>query len=166
MKQAVKGVVVVAATAASGVVAQRVVSRRKGRWPAHAIGSRTEPRWRFVTIDRAPQDVLGPGGALPPPLDELADRIEVKVRPAPGNRGTELGVRLRDGEPAGLASLTARATGDDPRLALRSALRQAKQRLETGEVLRADENQPTTHPTLAGKALDLVARRAGGEGRL
>jgi len=67
--------------------------------------------------------------------------------------------------PSGLGGVAARAAGNDPRQDLRAALRQSKQLLETGEVLRPDE-PPTTRRTLWNLPLELATRRAGGEGRL
>jgi hypothetical protein len=55
--------------------------------------------------------------------------------------------------------------GNDPRQQVRSALRQTKQLLETGEVLTPDE-QPTARRTLRNLPLELATRRARGEGRL
>jgi len=59
----------------------------------------------------------------------------------------------------------ARIAGKDPRQELRAALRQARQLLETGEVLTPDE-QPTARRTLRNLPLELATRRARGEGRL
>ena len=88
------------------------------------------------------------------------------MRPAPGGRGTELAARLRSGTaPSGLGGIAARAAGNDPRQQVRSALRQSKQLLETGEVLSPDEPS-TTRRTLRSLPLELATRRAGGEGRL
>jgi hypothetical protein len=111
-------------------------------------------RWRAVTV-LCPPERLGGGADLPAPLAALGDRVEVRVTPAPGDRGTELGARYRD-----------RPTDDDLR-ALRSALRQAKQLIEVGEVLRVD---PAPHgvrkDTPQGAALEGATARAGGEGVL
>ena len=46
-------------------------------------------RWRAVTINRGPEDVM-PDGRGPGPLAELGDLVEVEVRPAPGDKGSEL----------------------------------------------------------------------------
>jgi hypothetical protein len=123
-------------------------------------------RWRAVTIDREPDEVA-PGGRLPQPLADLGDRIETRVRPAPGGRGTELAARLRAPAPSGAAGLAARARGSDPGQELRSALRQAKQLVEVGEVLAVD---PTPHgrrsATPMGIALEAATRRADREGVL
>ena len=108
-----------------------------------------------------------PDNRVPTPLIELGDIVEVQVRPAPGGRGSELRARLRSSEPSGAASAAARLSGDDPRQRVRAALRQAKQLLEVGEVLRVD---PTPHghrpPTPTGKLVEFATRRAGEEGVL
>ncbi|MEU9229395.1 hypothetical protein AB0D40_34210 [Streptomyces massasporeus] len=63
-------------------------------WPARRPGGRTGDRWPTVTVNRPPADV-GPEGKLPPPLDDVAERIDVQIRPAPGDRGTELAARFK-----------------------------------------------------------------------
>ncbi|GGR06738.1 hypothetical protein [Streptomyces pilosus] len=132
--------------------------------PAHEGGERAGDRWLTVTVNRAPADV-GSEGKPPAPLDELADRIDVRIRPAPGDRGTELGARFREPVPAESTSVPARLAGRDPRQELRRALRDAKSLLEAGEVLRPDA-PPTTRPTPGGKLVELFTRRSGGEGVL
>jgi hypothetical protein len=94
--------------------------------------------WLAVTVLCDPSDI--DPAALPAPLAELADRIEVRVRPAADSKGTELGARLRD-RPAP-ADPARRLTGNDAEGELRSALRKAKQLIEVGEVLAVD---PTPH---------------------
>jgi hypothetical protein len=147
-----------AAAIGAGVVV-RQVSRSRARPGAD---SSPEPcsRWRAVTVNK-PASEVAPDGALPEPLAELGDEVEVRITTAPDGKGTELAARLRDGEP----SAVARLAGQDQRLEVRSALRRSKQLLEVGEVLRVDP-QPAGHrpPTPAGKALDAITRRAGREG--
>jgi hypothetical protein len=72
---------------------------------------------------------------------------------------------LREKPPTGPAGAAARLAGRHPSQAVRSALRQSKQLLETGEVLRAD-SPPSTRPTPTGLPVDVAARNAPGEGRL
>jgi hypothetical protein len=151
---------VVAGMGAGVIVVRRIVSRQAG----NGAGGQAPDRWHSVTVNRPPEEVA-PEGRLPEPLATLGDAVEVRLRPAPGGRGTELAVRLGDGAPAGATGAVARAAGSDPRQQVRSALRQSRQLLETGEVLRADE-PPTTRRTLRGLPLELATRRAGGEGRL
>jgi hypothetical protein len=159
MNRTVGRVVVVAGVGAGVVAVRRIASRQFGN------GARdSQDRWHTVTVNRPP-DQVAPDGRLPDPLAELGDAVEVQLRPAPGDRGTELAARLRGAVPSGLGGVAARAAGNDPRQDLRAALRQSKQLLETGEVLRPDE-PPTTRRTLRNLPLELATRHAGGEGRL
>ncbi|GAB3308338.1 hypothetical protein GCM10027451_17220 [Geodermatophilus aquaeductus] len=116
--------------------------------------------WLSVTVFREPSDV--DTAALPAPLAEFGDRIEVRVRPAPGGKGTELAVRLRD-RPSGTAA--SRLTGSDPQADLRSALRRAKQLIEVGEVLAVDPAPHGRRTATPGGALleawTKVAPKAG-----
>lgn len=129
-------------------------------------GDHGEPRsrWRSVTINKDPEEVM-PGGRVPGPLAALGDQVDVRVCQAPGGKGTELAARLREDEPSGLGSAVARISGDDPRQQVRAALREAKQLIEVGEVLRVD---PTPHGTRTatptGKLVEFATRRSGGEG--
>jgi hypothetical protein len=116
-----------------------------------------------VTVNR-PQSEVGPDGRLPEPLAALGDRVEVRLRP-PGDRGTEIAARLRDGEPSGLGAVTARLAGDEPRWAVRRALRDAKQLLETGEILRPSQ-PPTAERTPLNRPLEYATRHGKEEGLL
>lgn len=150
----------VAGVGAGVIVARRIVSRQAGNGAARVA----RDRWHSVTVNRPPEEVA-PEGRLPEPLATLGDAVEVRLRPAPGGRGTEMAARLRDGVPAGAGEAVTRAAGSDPRQDLRAALRQSKQLLETGEVLSPDEPS-TTRRTLRNLPLELATRRARGEGRL
>ncbi|TYP87838.1 hypothetical protein [Blastococcus xanthinilyticus] len=111
-------------------------------------------RWRAVTVLRD-QAAVGTPEAPPPPLDRFGDRIEVRLTAAPADRGTELAARFR-GTPSEAE------IGE-----LRAALREAKQLLEVGEVLRVD---PQPHgqrkPTPQGAALEGMTEQAPKEGVL
>ncbi|TCI99695.1 hypothetical protein [Aeromicrobium sp. IC_218] len=120
------------ATHVVGSLVSRVRSRLGGSSPAGA--GRSASGWLSVTVLTEPAALEG--AALPAPLAELGDRIDVRLRPAPGDRGTELSARLRSGAPRGSAG--SRLSGSDPEADLRSALRRAKQLLEVGEVLAVD----------------------------
>jgi hypothetical protein len=164
--------VVAGAAAAAAVVGGRIIVRRlrAARYPTAIDGDakdkHRDARWRAVTIYREP-DEIALGGQLPQPLADLGDRIETRMRPAPGGKGTELAARLRVPVPSGAAGAAARVKGTDPRQEVRSALRQAKQLIEVGEVLAVD---PTPHgkrtPTPTGLALEAATRRADREGVL
>jgi hypothetical protein len=139
------------ATGAGGVVLKRLQNARlpgAGRPEAHDDASTAVGRWRVVTVLVSP-DQVGTADALPPPLMDFRDRIEIRVTPAPGDKGTELAARFR------------RQATDDDIAELRSALRRAKQLLEVGEVLRVD---PVPHgkrePTPQGELLEGAAAQA------
>ena len=117
--------------------------------------------WLVVTVFREPSEI--DPAALPAPLADLGDRVEVRVQPAAGGKGTELAARLRDLPSSGTA--VDRLRGSDPQADVRSALRQAKQLIEVGEVLAVD---PAPHgkrtATPGGVLLEAwtkVAPRAG-----
>lgn len=97
-----------------------------------------------------PGDVYA-GGAAPTPRDRFGGELEVPVCPAPGDRGSELAVRLRRPAPSKLTSLPSRLAGSDPRQEVRTPLREAKALLEVGEIMLPDY-PPTAHGgTAAGK---------------
>jgi hypothetical protein len=147
---------VAAATLAIGGTAAVRAAARSG--PGEASGPRPD-RWHAVTVNLAPQDVGSPG-RWPEPIAELGDVVEVRVRPAPGDRGTELAVRARAGHRPGESSDAAELTER-----IRVALRHSRMLLETGEVLQPDRPSTTT-PTVTSLPLRLALRRSQGGGRL
>lgn len=157
-----------AAAGAGLAVLVRAIGRSRARPFAAGHGDETEPsnRWRAVTVNQ-PQEQITPDGTLPRPLAELGDAIEVRISQAADGKGTELAARLRDPEPSGAGGLVGRLTGDDPGQAVRAALRESKQLIEAGEVLRVDP-QPTGRRTSTpgGWLIGTVTRRAGSEGVL
>jgi hypothetical protein len=154
--------VLMGATALAGMgVVRWITSRRPKDRPQDPRGIY---RWLPITINRRPEDVA-PDGLLPEPLAMLGDAIEVRIREAPGDKGTEIAARLRAPQEQASGEVTSRLTGDDPRQEVRRALRDTKSLIETGEVLRPDEPW-ATRPAPRGSLLDLVTPRTGGEGRL
>jgi hypothetical protein len=109
--------------------------------------SDTKDRWHVVTVTLAPERV-STEQVVPPPLGDLPG-IEVRTRPAPGDRGTEIAVR---------------STSADVR-DIRRALREAKSLLETGDVLLPDA-PPTTQPTPLNAPIRSVTEHGREEGRL
>ena len=155
---------VVAAGGAGGLLARR--RPRQGRSRAYGSAAGVEPhsRWWAVTINASPDEVM-PEGRVPEPLARLGDLVQVEVSAAPGDKGAELRARLRPPTPAG--SVVARLSGQDPRQQVRSALREAKQLIEVGEVLRVDPvPHGTRSPTPTGRLVELATKRAAGEGVL
>ncbi|HEY0359224.1 MAG TPA: hypothetical protein VGD11_11625 [Mycobacteriales bacterium] len=154
----------VRAAGAAGEVVVRKATELLHTATADGHGNgRTQNRWHVVTINRSAEEIA-PDGSPPAPLAELED-IEWTLRPAPGDKGTELAARPREPEPSGPAAATARVAGTDPRQRLREALRNAKMLAETGEILHPDR-PGSTHPSPLGLPIRLAARRARGEGRL
>ncbi|MDG4824567.1 hypothetical protein O7635_22185 [Asanoa sp. WMMD1127] len=117
------------------------------------------PRWHVATVAR-PADQVMPDGRPPEPLADLGDSVEVQVRPAPGDKGTELAVRLRDGDRPGPL---ARLRGEDPDQHLRRALREAKALLEGGEVV-LPSRPATTERTLLNRPLEWATTHGREEG--
>jgi hypothetical protein len=115
-----------------------------------AANDSRDDHWLAVTVNCSP-DQLTPPESLPEPLARLRDRVELRVRPAAGDKGTEL---------------LARPTDDSlSRPDLRVALRQAKSLIETGLVIHPD-SPGSAHPGPAGRLLGAVVGRAQKEGRL
>jgi hypothetical protein len=109
-------------------------------------------RWRAVTVLTEGIDTAD---ALPAPLVAFGDRIEVRTTPAPGDKGVELAARFRGG-------------GSDEEIGeLRAALREAKQLIEVGEVLRLEPQPHGPRPdTPQGGLIDGADERAAKEGVL
>jgi hypothetical protein len=148
------------AARAGGSVVRQVRSAIDPSAARPAGGGAPASGWLAVTVFGESADV--DTAQLPAPLAEYGDRIEVRVRPAPGGKGTELAVRLRD-QPSG--SAVSRLSGSDPQDDLRSALRKAKQLLEVGEVLAVDPAPHGKRTATPGGALleawTKVAPKAG-----
>jgi hypothetical protein len=147
MSKALRTTFLLAGVATVGVVAQKAAS------VVDKHIEEDQDRWRVVTIGRT-QDEIAPGGSLP-------DRIEVQFRHAPGGRGTEVAARLVRG------SSSRGARGTESLRELRSALREAKELAEVGEVM---VGHPRPHgkrsATVLGAMVDAAEERAEGEGVL
>ncbi|MGY1619448.1 hypothetical protein ACI797_22125 [Geodermatophilus sp. SYSU D00691] len=122
------------AARAGGTVVRQVRSAIDPSSARPAGAGQSSSGWLVVTVFREPSEI--DPTALPGPLAELGDRVEVLVRPAADSKGTELAARLRDRPSKGTA--LGRLNGSDPQAELRSALRRAKQLIEVGEVLAVD----------------------------
>ncbi|MCH1866530.1 hypothetical protein [Nocardioides sp. CFH 31398] len=146
---------------AGGDLLRRLAEPQELRPGGSHAGRHCASGWLSVTVLCEPDDVRE--DALPGPLAILVDRIEVRVRPAPADKGTELSVRFRDRPPR--ASLPRRLVGDDPEAELRSALRRSKQLIEVGEVLVVDPAPHGQRPaTPTGMVVESWTRAAPGGG--
>jgi hypothetical protein len=152
---------VVAGLAAAAVAVRRLLRQA----PAIRSLQPPEDRWLVLTVD-LPQEEIAPHNVWPQPLADLGDAVEIELRRAPGNRGTEIAVRQRDPE-AAPSSSTSRIADSFQIQEVRAALRKTKQLLETGEVLNVD---PQPHgprkPTPGGALIAAGTKRAGREGVL
>lgn len=125
-----------------GLVATRAVIGRRGpeipatSHPVHA-----------VTVARPVEYVTA---NLPEKLTGRGDALEVRLREAPGGRGTEIHVRRTNNK-----------VSDD---AIRDALRTGKSQLEVGEVLQP--GIATSKPTLLNRGLRAVTGRGREKGLL
>jgi hypothetical protein len=149
MSWTTRGLALAAAAGGAAVVARRFLrNRAPAGWPRPDKGD--SDRWHVATV-ALPINEVAPDGRPPQPLAGLGDDVEIQIRPAPGDKGTELAVRSRNGrEGAGTA---------------RRALRETKSTLETGETLRPDA-PATTERTLLNRPLEHATRHGREEGRL
>ena len=119
------------AARAGGAVARQVRSAIE-QWNG-AAGATDAPAsgWLVVSIYCEPTEI--DATALPAPLAEYGDRIETRIRPAAGGKGTELAVRLTR-RSSGNGSAPARLSGQRPagRPAVRAAEGQATDRSGRG----------------------------------
>jgi hypothetical protein len=140
-----------------GSIVESTVRKLAGSARARA----RQDRWNVVTVNLPPDRVM-PGGTPPGPLADMQAEIELQVRPAPGDKGSELAARLLHGDAGNGGD---GKHGDRPRERLRAALRDSKMILETGEVLESDKPS-TAKTTITNLPLELAIRRAQGSGRL
>jgi hypothetical protein len=130
---------------AVGAAAVLVAVRRRARRAG-------QPRWHAVTVNVPLTEIQ----ELPEPLDTLGESAEVRLREAPGGRGSELAVRW-DG--VGRAGRRLRESE------IRRALRESRQLIEVGEVLRPD-SPATTRRTLTSRPLEFATAHGREGGRL
>ncbi|MFD3444418.1 hypothetical protein ACFDTO_07450 [Microbacteriaceae bacterium 4G12] len=154
----VKAAVVVGA---AGVAAAGLVARTLVREKREADGDGRHPGgWKAVTVLGDPAEFAANG--YPEPLRRIEPALELRLDPAPGDKGFEVHARFREG-----ADLKATVGEDDPERTLREALRDAKELFETGEVLSATPRPHGHRPsTLLGTAVDKAEDKAKGEGVL
>lgn len=161
MRRVVKSLAISAGIA----VGRRLWRRYRRKRGAKSTGPSTDDRDRWLAVSvNAPPEQVEAEPRLREVLARPGLRLQMRITPAPGDRGTELAVRLKEQPLPHDVNLTARLAGRDPRQPVRHALRDAKSLLETGEVI---ELEPREGPhTLGGRLVEAAGRRAAGEGRL
>ncbi|WP_219420259.1 SRPBCC family protein [Pseudonocardia nigra] len=117
------------------------VGQGRSRWTATAPGGR-QVTWEAEITDEVADELLAwrslPGADVP-------TSGHVRFRPAPGDRGTEVHVRLDYAPPAGrLGAAVATLFGENPRQQVRDDLRRFKQVMETGDIVRTESSPEGT----------------------
>jgi hypothetical protein len=140
MRPMTRAVLAIAATAAAGRTTYRIVTKRRSR-KASASGRR-----HVITVHRPLAEIAE---VLPEPLTAYHGALEVQLRAAPAERGTEISVR----------ALNDTVSDGD----IRRLLRESRSLLEVGDVLQP--GGPTTTPTTLNRPLR-AATRHGREGGL
>ncbi|MEU4564219.1 hypothetical protein AB0F72_38050 [Actinoplanes sp. NPDC023936] len=117
---------------------------------AKSRAKRTDHQRRHVITIYRPLSELE-SEQLPGSLREITGDVEITLRPAPGDRGTEIAVRIPEGSKITEGQV-------------RAALRETRSLLETGDVL-LPSGPATTVKTLTNRPLQ-TATRHGREGGL
>lgn len=134
------------------------MDERRSRWHAKGPAGVTV-EWEAEIIEDVPGMTIAwrsmPGAGL-----ENEGRVQLTA--APGDRGTEMHVRLRYAAPAGKLGVTvAKLLGADPAKQIADDLRRLKQILETGGVVRSDASihrkmHPAQPPSVRSPAMRAV----------
>jgi len=138
MRPKTRAVLAGAATVILGGTTYRIVAKRRS--------ASTAGRRHVITVYRPLEEVAD---VLPEPLTAYHGAVDVQLRAAPADRGTEISVRALDDTVS---------DGD-----IRRLLRESRSLLEVGDVLQP--GGPTTTPTALNRPLR-TATRHGREGGL
>jgi uncharacterized membrane protein len=113
----------------------RMIDERRSRWKARAPAG-TTVEWDAETTEDRRNELIG-WRALSD--SDVPNSGRVRLRDAPGNRGTEVIVELQYQPPGGkIAALIAKLFGEEPSRQVKSDLRRLKQFLEVGEIVHSD----------------------------
>lgn len=107
------------------------------RWTVHGPMSRTRS-WKMRVVEERPGELLRWESAE---AAKVPSEATVRFEPAPGDRGTEVSLRIRWDPPAGrLGAAVLERFGVVPSTVLATALRRCKSLAETGEVPTLEGN--------------------------
>jgi uncharacterized membrane protein len=110
-------------------------SDTKSTWTASAPFGRTVT-WEAEIVEERPGELISWHSV---PGSDISNEGNIRFTAAPGNRGTEVRVKISYDIPGGpLGEALARFFGEDPRQQVDDDLRRFKQIFETGEVVRSD----------------------------
>jgi hypothetical protein len=141
MRPVTRAVIATAATAALGGTTYRIVAKRRPKAAPAAA------RHHVITVHRPLAELAE---VLPEPLAAYHGAIDVQLRAAPADRGTEISVR----------ALNDTVSDGD----IRRLLRESRSLLEVGDVLQP--GGPTTTPTALNRPLRAATRHGREEGLL
>ncbi len=107
----------------------------RSKWTVRApLGSSAS--WEAETVEDVAGEVIRWQSL---PGSQIVNEGEVRFKPAPGDRGTEVHVLLRYESPVGsIGSALLKLFGDEPVQQVKDDLRRFKQVMETGQVVRSD----------------------------
>lgn len=113
----------------------RVINERRSQWRAKAP-LRGSVEWEAVIVEDRPDELIAWESVAGSRIENAGS---VRFDPAPGDRGTEVALKLRYTPPlGGLGATVARAFGEEPSQQTAEDLRRFKQVLETGEVVLSE----------------------------
>ncbi|MFL6076254.1 MAG: SRPBCC family protein [Mycobacteriales bacterium] len=141
-----------------------VIDERRSRWTVTGPGG-TPLSWEAEVTEEVPGELIAWRAAGGGDGHAFGHEGRLELRPAPADQGTELHVRVAFDQPGGpVGAAVAAVSGEDPDQLVRQALRQVKQVLEGGEVIRT-EGQPAGRSGLGEKATRLADHRLAAGGR-
>jgi uncharacterized membrane protein len=142
-----------------GVESARALGPRSIAWTKSDHGQAVEGRTEIV--EDIPEKYLRWYSAI----GDVKHDVYIDMKPAPGNRGTEVRLMQRRRGPASvIAQIFCSITGQNFEQYARESLRALKQLLEAGEVPTTD-GQPRGMRGMKGKGLRLVLRENAAEER-
>jgi uncharacterized membrane protein len=122
---------------------------QRSHWVAKGPAG-TQFEWDAEVTEDRPNELIG-WRSLPDA--QVQNQGMVRFQPAPGNRGTVVGVTMQYDPPAGpLGAGIAKLFGEEPKQQVDSDLRRLKQKLEAGEIATI-EGQPSGTRSVVGKVL-------------
>ena len=127
----------------------RVTGERRSHWQAKAPAGRTV-EWDAELVQDRPNEGIAWRSLAGADVDNSGS---VRFTPAPGGRGTEVRVELRNNPPGGrVGAAFAKLFGEEPEQQLRDDLRAFKQVLEVGEVVHSEASvHRRPHPARPAK---------------
>jgi uncharacterized membrane protein len=141
------------------------IDERRSHWVTKAFAGVTL-EWDAEIVEDLPGERIAWQSLEHSSVDNRGD---VRFRPAPGGRGTEVHVTIAYDPPGGaVGAALAKLLGEDPEVLVKDDLRRLKQIVETGEIARSDGSprgprtpdllrQRPARPVAEDEVIDLTA---------